>query len=95
MRGFRTLLGIVGAVLIFVAPALSGTDLFHIMSTLGFGLMLVGIFGAVVSYWKRRFGGVFMAIAGAFGFIVGGWAILGSLILLGCALSAFWHGLRD
>jgi len=103
----RTLLGILGAVLVFLSPTFShiGRSQSEITGLLvGLGVMLSmptllgGAFGAIVSYWKRRFGGVFMLLAGLWGFIPSftggyGWGFLGSFLLIGCAISSFWHRL--
>lgn len=103
----RTLFGIVGATLVLIAPILShsGQSQSEISGLLvGLGMafsiptFLGGVFGAIVSYWKRRFGGMFMLLAGLWGFVPSatggyGWGFLGSLLLIGCAISAFWHRL--
>jgi hypothetical protein len=102
----RTLLGIAGSFLVFLSPIINQmhsarSDIAAIGMTIGVGLavpsLLGGIFGAIVSYWKRRFGGTFMLLAGLWGFISvfvgGGWGFLGCILLIGCAISAFWHRL--
>ena len=95
----RTLLGISGSVLVFFSPWINHAGWVDVFfgELLGVPVFLGGMFGAVVSYWKRRFGAIFMLLAGVFGFVVvsggGGWAILGCLLLIGCAISAYWDRL--
>ena len=104
---FRVFLGIVGAVLIFASPLVSHSRISSLevqgpLLVVGVGLaipsLLGGVFGAVVSYWKRGFGGIFMLLAGMWGFVPSiscgnGWGFLGSIVLIGCSISSFWHRL--
>lgn len=97
----RTFLGISGAILIPASPALSHMTSFSAFFGTTFGMLcfLGGFVGAIVSYWKRRFGGTLMLLAGLLGLIVatrgtGVWAIVGSLLLIGCSVSAYWHRLN-
>lgn len=98
----RTSLGILGTFLIFMSPELSHVKWVTAFFTMAFGVISLpsGIFGAIVSYWKRRFGALFMLVAALIGFFVymgggGGWALLGVVLLLACSLSAFWHKIVD
>jgi hypothetical protein len=99
-RLWRTIIGCIASFLLIISVATKQQDFMTMFAGSAFGApgFLFSLFGAIVSYWKRRFGAIFMFIGFLFGLGLipfGGLAALALLMLLFCIISSYWHVLPD
>jgi hypothetical protein len=99
-RLIRTIIGIIASVLLLLSVGLAQTSFMTVFAGSAFAApgFFFGLFGAIVSYWKRRFGAIFMFIGALCGIVLlpfGGLAVLALLMFLFCIISSYWHVIPD
>jgi hypothetical protein len=99
-RLIRTLVGIIASFLLLFSPNLASDKFtaFFVGSAFAAPAFGLGLFGAIVSYWKRRFGAAFMFVGALFGIgliPLGSLAVIALIMFAFCIISAYWHAIPD